>query len=368
MMPVAPTASTAGFVAAPPTHRAAGQPWIRSAGFDGLWILGSPFLALIVVAALPPVLRHSGQLPLWAWVALVVLIDVAHVYSTLFRTYFDTARRQRFRTLLWVVPLGCYIAGVGVYALGGGLWFWRILAYAAVFHFVRQQYGFLRLYSRFEPAAAARHLDTILVYAATLYPLLWWHLSRPRNFNWFVAGDFVQYDWPAGRLVLGALYVGLLGTYLLKEARQWYATRQLNWPRNLLLLGTAASWYVGIVVFNADLVFTLLNVVAHGIPYVALVWTSSQPPSSPSASRNTRNWWQGRYGVLLFLGSLFGLALLEEGLWDGLIWQEHPAVFGWFQHLPALSDSAALALLLPLLALPQATHYVLDGFIWRRNS
>lgn len=343
------------------------QPWIRSAGFDGLWILGPPFLALLVVVVLPPASRHSGQLPVWAWVALVVLIDVAHVYSTLFRTYFDSARRQRFRTLLWVVPLGCYVAGVGLYALGGGLWFWRILAYAAVFHFVRQQYGFLRLYSRFE-SAADRHLHTILVYAATLYPLLWWHLSRPRSFSWFVAGDFVQYDWPAGRLVLGALYSGLLGVYLLKEAQQWHRTGQLNWPRNLLLLGTAASWYVGIVVFNADLVFTLLNVVAHGIPYLALVWVSSRPAPSQSGSRITRSWWQGRYGILLFLGTLFGLALLEEGLWDGLVWQEHPAVFGWFQHLPALSDSAALALLVPLLALPQATHYVLDGFIWRRNS
>jgi hypothetical protein len=27
-----------------------------------------------------------------------------------------------------------------------------------------------------------------------------------------------------------------------------------------------------------------------------------------------------------------------------------------------------LALLVPLLALPQATHYVLDGWIWRRRD
>ncbi|NVO31997.1 hypothetical protein [Hymenobacter lapidiphilus] len=360
--PVAP-------VAPPPP--AASQPWIRSARFDGLWILAPPFLALVMVAALPPTLRTAAAMPLWAWVGLVVLIDVAHVYSTLFRTYFDKARRQRFGTLLWAVPLGCYVVGVGLHALGGSLWFWRVLAYTAVFHFVRQQYGFLRLYSRFEPEAPGRHLDAILVYAATLYPLLWWHLSPPRNFNWFVEGDFVQHDWPAGRLLLGVLYLGLLATYLLKEARQWHRTKQLNWPRNLLLLGTAASWYVGIVVFNADLVFTLLNVVAHGIPYLALVWISSQTSASKPASKPAAqqpNWWQGRYGVLLFLGSLIAFALLEEGLWDGLVWREHAAVFGWFQQLPALADSAALTLLVPLLALPQATHYVLDGFIWRRNS
>ena len=35
---------------------------------------------------------------------------------------------------------------------------------------------------------------------------------------------------------------------------------------------------------------------------------------------------------------------------------------------PALTQAQALAeqLAVPLLALPQLTHYVLDGFIWRR--
>ncbi|MBX0290608.1 hypothetical protein K3G63_09180 [Hymenobacter sp. HSC-4F20] len=346
------------------------QPWIRSAWFDGLWILGPPFLALLVVAGLPPAYRNSGHMPVLAWVGLVVLIDVAHVYSTLFRTYFDPVRRQRFRTLLWVVPLGCYVAGVALH-YAGSLWFWRVLAYAAVFHFIRQQYGFLRLYARQETAPAAfRALDQVVIYAATLYPLLWWHLAAPRNFNWFVDGDFVQHDWPLGRHLLTVLYLGLLGLYLLKEARQWQHTHHLNLPRNLLVLGTAASWYVGIVLFNGDLAFTLLNVVAHGIPYLALIWTTSQPTPSATAKPQHlgRPWWQGRYGVALFLGLLFGLAYLEEGIWDGLVWREHAPVFGWFQQLPAVTDSLWLSLLVPLLALPQATHYVLDGFIWRRGA
>ncbi|UPL50084.1 hypothetical protein [Hymenobacter sublimis] len=347
------------------------QSWIRSAGFDGLWIIGPPFLALLVAAALPAPYRNSAQMPVWAWLVLVVLIDVAHVYSTLFRTYLDPVRRRRFRTLLWAVPLGCYSAGVTLHYVSG-LWFWRVLAYAAVFHFVRQQYGFLRLYGRQE-AAIPRHraLDQAVIYAATLYPLLWWHLSSPRNFNWFVEGDFVQHDFPVGRALLTVLYVALLGLYVGKEARQYQQNGCLNLPRNLLILGTATSWYAGIVLLNGDLAFTLLNVVAHGIPYLALVWVSSQPTphaSSTTPHRLTPTWWQGRFGVVLFLGLLFGLAYLEEGIWDGLLWREHGLVFSWFQHLPAVTNPLVLCLLTPLLALPQATHYVLDGFIWRRNS
>ena len=133
------------------------QPWIRSARYDGLLILAPPFLALVVVLGLPAPYRHSAAMPLLAWVALVVLIDVAHVYGTLFQTYFDPVRRQQRRVLLALVPMACYAGGVALHSLGG-LVFWRALAYLAVFHFIRQQYGFLRIYSRHEaPGPLAGH-------------------------------------------------------------------------------------------------------------------------------------------------------------------------------------------------------------------
>ena len=77
---------------------------------------------------------------------------------------------------------------------------------------------------------------------------------------------------------------------------------------------------------------------------------------------------RGRGLLLPLLGLIGLLAYLEEGVWDGLVWREHGRVFGWFQSLPTVADPAVLAWLVPLLALPQATHYVLDGFIWRRPA
>lgn len=341
------------------------QPWIRSARYDGLLILAPPFLALLVVLGLPAPYRHSAAMPLLAWVTLVVLIDVAHVYGTLFQTYFDPVRRQQRRTLLAVVPVACYAAGVALHSLGG-LVFWRVLAYLAVFHFIRQQYGFLRIYNRHDAPAPGRWLATALIYYATIYPLLYWHLSPGRNFNWFVEGDFVQLDWPAGRATATVLYVSLIVAYAAREIWLWQRIRSFNLPRNLLMGGTLVSWYVGIVLFNGDLAFTLLNVVSHGIPYLALVWAGR--PKQPHALAPTRRGaWAGRYGLAVFLGAVVLFAFLEEGLWDGLVWREHGEVFGWFQHLPTVASPMLLMWLVPLLALPQSTHYVLDGFIWRRR-
>jgi len=141
-------------------------------------------------------------------------------------------------------------------------------------------------------------------------------------------------------------------------------------PKNLVILGTALSWYVGIVYFNGDLIFTITNVVSHGIPYLALVWLYGErqknaPNARPIMGKMTYAWFFSRKSVPFYLLLLLGFAYLEEALWAGLVWRERLEVFGWFRELPEISARDTLNWLVPLLTLPQATHYVLDGFIWK---
>lgn len=305
-------------------------------------------------------------MPVAAWVVLVLLIDVAHVYSTLFRTYLDPVRNKKYSTLFYAVPILCYILGVLCYSVDA-LVFWRLLAYLAVFHFVRQQYGFMRLYSRTEHSSLFnRKLDAVAIYTATLYPILWWHLHPGRNFNWFIEEDFMFLS--ANRLtpIATGLYILVIAAYLIKEIRLAYQLRTFNVPKNAIVFGTFISWFVGIVLLNGDLVFTLLNVVSHGIPYMALVWVTSKKEQERQTNKVSRLFF-GQYGVFCFIGCLFLLAWLEEGVWDGFVWREHQSVFLWFSRLPQMTSKYTLAFLVPLLSLPQSVHYVLDGFIWRKG-
>jgi hypothetical protein len=340
--------------------------WIHSPGIDLPFLLGPPFLALLLGISLSGI---SEGVPPWAWIVFILCIDVAHVYSTLFRTYLDPLVRESRPLLLAFAPLLCWLAGVLLYSVSAAF-FWTSLAYLAVFHFARQQYGFLMLYSRGEPPSRSRLLDQAFVYLATLYPLLWWHAHLPRRFHWFVDGDFVPGLPPLIAEIAGYLYLLVIAAYFAKEALMLLRGKSLNVPRQLVLIGTAASWYVGIVALNGDLVFTVTNVVAHGIPYIALVWIMGRKEAGREPGRGS---FLGlRFSRVyslpflpIFLGILFLLAFLEEGLWDGLIWREHRAIFSAFGFLPGLLDRGTLAWLVPLLSLPQSTHYVLDGFIWR---
>lgn len=354
------------------------QAWLKSAGWDLSFIIGPAFVSSFVALAFRDQFENMASLPTWAWVCFVLLIDVAHVYASLFRTYFDKRALEKNGTLLLTIPIACWVVGAMLYSLSA-LMFWRCLAYLAVFHFIRQQYGFMAIYSR-KDSEAYKHfkiLDEILIYLATLYPLLYWHTNLPRNFNWFVEGDFVE-SFPAMMADLGlALYILAAVIYAAKEIYLYWKTRNFNLPKNLLLLGTAFSWWVAIVAINSDMSFTMVNVISHGVPYMALVWLyhnakqnqyfreqTERSENSAAAPANRALKLLLSY-VPAFLCFLFLLAYLEEGLWAGLVWREHLSLFKPFSLLPALTDGGILALLIPLLSLPQSTHYVLDGFIWR---
>jgi len=333
--------------------------WIHSPVFDGVLIVGPAVVSVLLVLFVPAL--RAERLPSWGWLVFVVGVDVAHVWSSLYRTYLDPDELRRRRTHYVATPLICFGAGVVLYSLGS-LAFWRVLAYLAVLHFVRQQYGFVMLYRH----RAGEHggldavVDKAAIYAAMLYPLAYWHARDDRVFAWFVAGDFVTLPaWTAG--VAGALYATALLAFAGRQVQRALAGERLSWGKIGIVASTAATWYVGIVAFNSDFAFTVTNVVAHGLPYLALVWLYGRRKWSAPPSWRT---WLYRPALLwAFVGLVVLLAYLEEGAWDLLVWREHAGFFGGLG-LPELPREL-LTLVVPLLILPQATHYVLDAWIWK---
>ncbi len=377
-----------------------GQPWIHTPWTDILFVLFPAFLATGLILFFPRFFQESSEMQPWFWLLFIVGVDVAHVYSTLFRTYFDKQEFNKYRRPLLLIPVIAWGVGAMLYLVDGMI-FWRILAYLAVYHFVRQQYGFFSIYARKENRSHwERLIDSGAIYMATIYPLVYWHTHLPRNFFWFLPGDFVSIPWPVLEYIALGFYGFCLLAYLVKEIRFSMEGRPFNLPKNLILLGTILSWGIGIVWMNGDLAFTATNVLAHGIPYMALIWfygrkkalaasrenarpkgqanrknaaSNSQATgnearqSLPSKSKYALNWRSFFKAEFLpvFVGLLFVLAYFEEGLWDGLVWRDHGSLFPWAKEFPWLQEEWLLALVIPLLALPQITHYVIDGFIWR---
>lgn len=357
---IRPTASDAATDSQAPGPRGY---WLFSARIDIAVFLGSAVLALLLlpIGAMLGVLHTDA--PEWTWIAAVVLVDVAHVWSTTFRVYLDKDELGRRPWLYALVPVCAFMAGVALYSESPAL-FWRVLAYMAVFHFVRQQYGWVALYRARagEHGTPGRLLDTLTIYAATLFPLLYWHAHLPRAFAWFLPGDFAVLPHIMMTLTTLAepLYWALMITYALCSAHGWLARGRGNPGKDIVVVTTAVCWYVGIVTLNSDYAFTVTNVLIHGIPYFALVyWYGKRRHHAGRGGPAVRVFAAGPW---LFLAILWVVACGEELVWDRAIWHERGWLFG-----SAWSIGSWHMVLVPLLAVPQATHYILDGIIWRRR-
>ncbi len=336
-------------------------PWLFSRAFD-LSVFGGSLLlslSLLILGARLGILE--GEAPGWVWVVDVLGVDVAHVWSTGWRVLFDPDERAAWSTQLVVIPIAAYVTLVICHTISATM-FWTVLAYVAVFHFIRQQRGFVALYARKCSHAAAweRSLDGMAVYAGTIWPVIYWHAHLPRSFSWLIEGDFVR-----GTPVLVAtsgfpVYVAIRVAYLAKEGWRWVTGAPVSAGKNLVMVSTWLVWGIGLVVLNSDYAFTVTNIFIHGIPYLALAWAYGRHRAQ-RASPPVRHPFSVA-GIPVFLGIVVLLAWIEEWGWDRLVWHEQPMLFPG----PSFRLSAeTLSLIVPLLALPQATHYLLDGFLWK---
>ena len=335
-------------------------PWLFNRSVDLLAFGGSALLAGALLAAGGVFGLLEQDTPGWTWLIAILLIDVAHVYATGFRVYFDRDEVLRRPWLYGLTPLLALAISWAVYSESNDL-FWRCLAYLAVFHFVRQQYGWVAMYrsKAGETGSLGRWIDSSAIYLATIYPLVHWHCHLPRAFWWFREQDFASVPMDVS-IFLAPFYWLSMAAYFGRSFYNGWAKSRWNPGKDLVVATTAICWYVGIISFNSDYAFTVTNVVIHGIPYMVLVYWYH---ASSVTDRKQKPLGSAAIRVSRFVGLIWILAYVEELMWDRGIWHERAWLFGSGWNLGPFDQ-----ILVPLLAVPQITHYVLDGFIWRRRS
>ena len=340
------------------------SPWIFSQKIDLLALFVPVWLTWVVAFLLPPEVRQT-EVSFTLWIIFVLGIDVSHVWSTIFRTYLDKEERNNHKKVLILAPLIAF--GLSLLAAFVSFdFFWRCIAYVAVYHFIKQQYGFMRIYKAKGRDFSKKILsDNLVIYLSMLFPVLYWHLNLDRTFVWFAEGDFIRPQLSAEfleyfNLIGNTAYLLIILFWLANEVRIYLKDGSVSIGKVLWILTTAGNWYLGIVFFNSDLVFTITNVVAHGLPYFTLIiFYVAKKKSIKKQKINALT-----VGMYVILGALL-LAFIEELSWNQFVYQDAESLsFGEIIPVSPMMQWLALA----LLAIPQITHYIIDGFIWKNND
>lgn len=344
--------------------------WLFSRRLDLLAFLAPALASLVLLGIGWQLGLVNGQgegerdTPALAWLGLVVLVDVAHVWGNLLWVYADPKEYRR-RPLLWLsIPVVTVTLGVAL-STESERWLWRAVAALAVWHFVRQQVGWVKLYRARNDegedthARLLRAVDLGAIYAATVAPILWWHANLPRPFWWLAEGDFFLPLPPAAGTLAMAFEALALIAYGVRSVRA-YTQGRGNPGKDLVITTTALLWWLGIVMLESDYAFTVTNVLIHGVPYAILIAVTARRRIAAGASVALPL----RHGIVGILVALWTCAWIEEVFWDRLLWHEHPEFFP----LPGFELGGARPWVLALLVVPQVTHYLLDAVLWRRSD
>jgi len=329
----------------------------------------------------PPAVRQNWILSplqdgLLAYIVLLhVVLTVAHHLPTFIRVYGDVDLFRRFKwtfILAPVVPLAFVTAVLGYlnahdYPVQNVLFLWILLALWDPWHFLRQHYGFTRIYDRHNaaPKKLAARMDLTLSAA------------------WFVFIMLASGDWLAGMLedlyLRASLPAALLlptaavraltlamfaaataatlayGVYLVWCRRRGYFVSMaklallvstlgvmfLAYTPNAWILKWAPGWTFAVG-------FAVVGIV-HMTQYLAIVWRYNRSLAArPGAAR--AGWFRRLHGRGSWLAGVVYVALCLA--YGGVLTSQH-------------ENRWLMSVLLALGFTSTLLHYYFDGFIWK---
>jgi len=285
-------------------------------------------LPILIALALSPTIWSipSESVPGWAWLFLVVGVDVAHVWATLFRTYLDHRELFRRPLLYCGAPLASFCVSFALHSISSSV-FWTFLSYTAIYHFIKQDIGLLFLFIARGGARMTKEqlrFEKITLYIGALAPVLAWHANPPEKFTWFRANERFLFRLPDAACVpVAGVWLATMAAYVCAEVRRWRQGVPLN-PGKLYIMAMCwITWAIGATLEHEVTTLAWVNLF-HGLPFFVMVgmycrrrWSALTPADCGDrfTAFITQRW-------TTMLAILFALALAEELLWDLFVWQE----------------------------------------------
>ncbi len=355
------------------TRQRPAQNWILNPLQDALFVIGTPLLVLVAALVL---FRSLGSMAATSLIIVAhIVFTVAHHLPTFIRIYGDVALFQRYRwhfLMAPVIPLTFSAVVLGYlnhrgYAVENFLYLYIMLALWDPWHFMRQHYGFVRIYDRHNaaPRVLAARMDLWLCAIWFGYIMLAssaWLAELLADFEYSAGLPLVRYlpvDAVATVIELAGaaavlmtfayaaylLWCRLNGYYIsiakLALLATTFGVMYLAYVPNPWMQATAPGW-------SFKVGFAVVGLV-HMTQYLAIVWRYNRNlVARPAAAR--AGWFQRlhRRGGWL-IGAGYVIVCLAYG---ELVTTERAG--RW-----------TMSVLLAIGFTSTLLHYYFDGFIWK---
>lgn len=275
----------------------------------------------------------------------------------------------------WIYPISylLLIPIVGLYVyFGSRLHVETALVYFVIFHFIKQHFGFMKIYSKIDGAKSkfASWSENLLFYLSMWTPVIYWHINFPKkDFYWSARMLPVPYI-DVLFTVASFLYAATAAIYIVLEVTRWKRNGIINIPKNLALFSAAIAWG-GVSLFSDVVVLIMFTVVlTHDVSYTVLVWMICRRDEKIINKKiNWFSWWSAPgfafYVVVLVLFShlimVLHLELARNAEMDYVIYGK---IFNNITSSSAFLQQFGWGLFFAT----QAHHYFIDKFLWKKEK
>lgn len=349
------------------------QNWVLNPIQDSLLIIAAPVLTLIAAIL---VMHYYGSVK-GATLILIshVVFTVAHHLPTFIRIYGDIELFRRFRWHFVFAPLISLTFCVAVlgylntksYALENFMYLYILLTLWDPWHFMRQHYGFMRIYDRVNeaPTHLAARMDLLL-------SISWFAYVMVASGNWMfdlLQDIYARTQWPLLMVltqhgmqsitgVLRTLVLTMSLVYLGYLIWCWRKSYVISMPKLLMCLTTFGVMYLTYTPnaliqslasgWSFKVGFAVIGIV-HMSQYLAIVWRYNRKLTTKES--------RARVGIFKWIHSrgtwwAAGLYTVICLLYGDVITTVH-------------SSAWLMSALLAIGFTSTMMHYYFDGFVWK---
>lgn len=280
-----------------------------------------------------------------------LLVDGSHVFSMLLVSYADKDMHRQLKPLMWGVPIALIVSAFTLVYFKQGQYFYYFLAYLAMVHFIRQEFGWMKIASRFDSSAPKwlYNIDMGTSYAMTILPMIWFTRESQKAF-WYQAGDMFATPQAIAEVAI-KFYFPVVAIFLAANAWHAYKTKTFNLSKMLVFINTFFGWYMSKVHVQNPYLSLWLMIFHHGLPYYFIVFKTERVTQNLSWMKAIGKF---KYPVM-YAGSVAIFYLFMTGHSNN--------TFVW----ALKKDPFFKALIYGISVMPQMTHFILDGFIWKKK-
>lgn len=348
------------------------QPWFANWYLDFGAINFVPLLAMVFALAGIWPFHGTWDNSLTVLVAFIIWFDWTHIQAHWFRILGNRAEQKRTKIIHSLSFLLFMFINVTLYHLGYAKWLEIFLVYFAAFHFMRQQYGLIRVYTKGDKDKKSyeTNLEYILFQLVMITPLILWHTTPPyTHFYWsriFFKGSFFYWIYWVS---LGLTALALIA-YIILETKRSIRTQFFNIPKNLTLMTTAIGWGILTFMKQPHLLVYFTVIIAHDVSYLFLVWWFARRDEKLLNNKISSFSWLSVKGFILYYGFL---AIFSELLfiihWQIVQPNMTPAIFGnLFSFIPYSKEGLWRSFGMTLVFSVQFHHYFTDRFLWKKEK